>query len=116
MSGPSTPELFVHWERFLRWLLLRTARFPRRMRFTLTNRIDNHALDILEAIIEARYGVERVGALRRVNLTLEKLRLLLRLAHDQRILDTQSFEAACADLDTAGRMTGGWLRHAQGAS
>ena len=110
------PELFVHWEAFVRWLLPVTARFPRRVRFTLSNRIDDHALAVFEAIVEARYGIDRDSALGRANLGLEKLRLLLRLAHDLRFVDTGAFTRACEQIDTAGRMAGGWLKYERGRS
>jgi len=109
---PDVPALFVHWEAFVGWLMDRTTGFPKRIRFTLTGRIDNLALDVHEGIVEARYTRERQPILRRINLDLEKLRLLLRLAHDRRFLDHRSFSHACAEIETAGRMVGGWLRQA----
>lgn len=108
--GPEVPVLFIHWEKFLGWLLDHTEKFPKRLRFTLTNRIDNLGLDIFEAIVEARFTRQRIPILERINLALEKLRLLLRLARDRRILDLGSFEYACREIDVAGRMVGGWLR------
>lgn len=112
-SLPETdaPELFVHWEAFTGWLLSHTEQFPKRLRFTLTNRIDNLALDVYEGIVEVRYQRDRVRQLERLNLDLEKLRLLLRLAHRRQVIDTRSFRYACEAIDTAGRMVGGWLRH-----
>lgn len=104
------PVLFVHWEAFVGWLLDHTEKFPRRLRFTLTNRIDNLTLDIFEAIVEARYSRQRIPILERINLALEKLRLLLRLARDRQVLPRRSFEHACKEIEVAGRMVGGWLR------
>ncbi len=110
------PVLFVHWERFLAWLLDRTARFPRRLRFTLTNRIDNLALDVFEGLVAARYERQRIPILAKINLDIEKLRLLLRIARDRGFLDRRSFENASKEIDTAGRMVGGWLKHQRGKS
>ncbi len=110
MSQPDVPTLFVHWETFLGWLLDHTEKFPRRLRFTLTSRIDNLALDIYTRIAEARYRRDRIALLERVNMDLELMRLLLRLARDRRVLDPRSFAYACKAIDTAGRMVGGWLR------
>ena len=104
------PTLFVHWEKFLGWLLDHTERFPRRLRFTLTNRIDNLVLDIYEGLVVARYTRHRIPILERINLDLEKLRLLLRLARDRGFLNRRSFEHGCKEIETAGRMVGGWLR------
>lgn len=108
---PDVPTVFVHWERFLAWLLDHTEKFPKRLRFTLTNRIDNLALDVFEQLVQARYSRERQAVLERINLELETLRLLLRMAHDRQVLDTRAFAHACEEIDAAGRMVGGWLRH-----
>lgn len=108
--APEPPAVFAVWERFTGWLLERTEKFPKRVAFTFRTRIDNLALDVFERLIEARYARERAVLLQRINLDLEKLRLLLRLARDQRVLDPKAFGHACAEIDTAGRMVGGWLR------
>ncbi len=58
MSMPD-PPLFVLWYDFLNWLLQKTEKMPKNIRFTLTSRIDNLALDIIEGIIEARYSRQK---------------------------------------------------------
>lgn len=107
---PEVPALFAHWEQFVGWLLDRTAKFPKNLRHTLTGRIDNLALDVFERLVEARYTRARLPLLARVNLDLEKLRLLLRLAHDRRVLDTHAFEHAMVAIESAGRQVGGWSK------
>ncbi len=105
--------LFVLWERTLGDLLDRTAKFPKAVRFSFTSRVDNHALDILEAIVEARFatGRRRATLLREADVRLSKLRILLRLCRDRRYLDRKGFEHVARNLDEAGRMIGGWRRH-----
>jgi hypothetical protein len=105
--------LFVHWEKFLLWLLPKTGKFPRSVRFTLQQRIDNHALDVLEGILAARYRRDRSGYLERVSLGIDKLQVLMRIAHALGHLDHRGYEYAAKQLDEAGRMAGGWLRHAE---
>lgn len=100
------PVVFARWERFVAWLLDRTEKFPRRVAFTFRTRIDNLALDVFERLVEARYQRDREPTLRQVNLDIEKLRLLLRLSHDQRILDDKAFAHACGELAVVGRMIG----------
>jgi len=112
MVEPVLPAV-VHWERTLHDLLGRTQKFPKRVRFTFSNRIDNLALDVYEALIEARYSKDKVSILRRVNLDIEKLRLLLRLCHDERYLDRRGLEHVASSLDQAGRMIGGWIKERQ---
>jgi hypothetical protein len=105
--------LFLHWEKFLLWLLPKTGKFPRSVRFTLQQRIDNEALGVLEAILAARYRRDRTGFLRDVSLGIDKLRVLLRIAHELGHLDHRGYEYAAFHLDEAGRMAGGWIKHAE---
>jgi hypothetical protein len=91
-------------------VLVRTRKFPKSVRFTFSNRIDNLALDVYESLIEAKYSRDKVAILRRANLDIEKLRLLLRLCHDERLLDRRGFEHVAGALDEAGRMVGGWIK------
>jgi four helix bundle protein len=102
--------LFVHWEKTLGDILSRTEQFPKRVRFTLSSRIDNLALDILEKIIEARYAKDKSSALAQASLSLEKLRIFLRICHEERHLDHRGFEHVARNIDEAGRMLGGWIR------
>ncbi len=67
MTRPKREELpiFSAWMQFLEWLLPTTEKFPKRARFTLANRIDNLALDVIEDLVEARYTrdkLERLGS------------------------------------------------------
>jgi len=50
--------LEAHYQ-FLVWLLPTVEKFPRSHKFTLGNRIETTALDVLEALIEATYFKER---------------------------------------------------------
>ncbi|MCB9473378.1 MAG: diversity-generating retroelement protein Avd [Candidatus Delongbacteria bacterium] len=104
--------LFEHWNRLLDWLLDRLERFPKDARFTLAQRMANLALDALEAVIEATYTKNRLPILQRLNLILEKLPVLVRLAHHRRYLSDAQYEFAARELLKAGRMAGGWLKHA----
>lgn len=105
--------LFLHWEKFLLWLLPKTGKFPRSVRFTFQQRIDNAALEVLEGILAARYCRDRSGFLREVSLGIDKLQVLLRLAHELGHLDHRGYEHAARQLDEAGRMTGGWIKQAE---
>lgn len=112
---PDPPVVYTRFESFLRWLLQRTEKFPRRAAHTLRQRIDTLALDVFERLIEARYTRDRAPILRQINLDLEKLRLLLRLAHEQAVLDPRAFRHACTELWEVGRMVGGWQRSSEAA-
>jgi hypothetical protein len=66
--------------RFLMWLAPTLEKFPRSHKFTIGDRIEVLALDVLEALIEATYSRDRSQQLRCANLGIEKLSFLLRLA------------------------------------
>jgi 23S rRNA-intervening sequence protein len=96
--------------RFLVWLAPTLEKFPRSYKFTVGDRIEAVALDVLEALIEATYTRERAQHLRRANLGIEKLRFLLRLAADLKLLDQRRYEHAARTLDETGRLIGGWMK------
>lgn len=106
------PVLFTHWEQFVGELLDRTARFPKAVRFTFASRIDSFALDVLEAIVEARYarGAAKQDALRRADIGMAKLRTFVRLAHARQYLDHRGYEHLSRGVDEGGRMLGGWRK------
>ncbi len=107
--------VFAAWVRFLDWLLDATEKFPKRVRFTISGRVDALALDVLEDLVEARYTRPKAAVLRRANVRLEKLRVLLRLSHGRRYLPQGAYEHAARELDAVGRMLGGWLKQQEAA-
>jgi hypothetical protein len=115
MSAPDQddPPIFTAWMQFLEWLLPTTEKFPKRVRFTFADRINNLALDIAEDLVEARYTRDKQSILRRINLRLEKLRVLLRLCHRLQYLPHAGYEHAAKSVNGVGRMLGGWIRDQQ---
>ncbi len=101
--------LEAHYQ-FLLWLLPTVEKFPRSHKFTIGDRIESIALSVLEALIEATYTRDRAEALRRGNLGIEKLRFLIELAADLRLLDRKRYEHAARALDETGRLIGGWTK------
>ena len=102
--------LFMHWYKTLDWILSAAERFPRNARFSLASRLADEALDTMECIVEAIYTKNRADILDRINLCLEKQRVLFRIAHDRRYLSISQYEHVAKALDEAGRMVGGWKK------
>ena len=96
--------------RFILWLIPTLVHFPRSQRFLLGDRIQATATDVLERLVEATYTRRRAGHLAAANLGLEKLRFLLRLAHDLRFLDHRRYEHAARSIDDTGRRIGAWRK------
>jgi 23S rRNA-intervening sequence protein len=99
----------AHYQ-FLTWLMPTLEKFPRSHKFTIGDRIESIALEVLEALVDATYTRDRGQHLRRANLGIEKLRFLLRLAADLRLLDRRRYEHAARALDETGRLIGGWMK------
>lgn len=102
--------LFTHWYATLSWILTTVERFPRSARFSLASHLANLALDTMEGIVEAIYTKNRRTLLDQVNRSLEKQRVLFRIAHDRRYLSTNQHTYIVKALDETGRMVGGWRK------
>ncbi|MGY6215747.1 diversity-generating retroelement protein Avd [Methylolobus aquaticus] len=109
-TGPALESFY----RFLLWLNPTIEKFPRSQKFLLGDRLQSAALDTLDGLIEATYTRDCSRSLARVNLNLEKLRVLFRLALDLRHLDERRYEFAVRALDETGRLVGGWLKKSHG--
>ena len=92
------------------WLLGRVEKFPRSQKFTLGDRIVNLALDMLELLIEATYTRDRLPLLRKANVQLEKLRFLIRLCHDFKLLSAKQYAYISNEINEVGKLIGGWIR------
>ncbi len=110
MARPDELPIFTRWVQFLEWLLPATEKFPKRARFTFADRINSLALDIVEDLVEARYSRDKQPLLGRINLRLERLRILLRLSHRMKYLPHPGYEHAARELNEVGRMLGGWMK------
>ena len=76
-------------------------------------------LDVLEALVEARYtrGKAKARALAGADAHLARLRVLLRLAHTRQHLDHRAYAHVSLALDECGRMLGGWrAQHTSGVA
>lgn len=115
-SGSGGLVLFERWMETTRWLMERTQRFPKSVRHTLSHRIETVTLGILEDLTTATYRKPRTKALRRADERLNRLRVLLRLAHELGHLSHGHYEEAAARMGEAGRMLGGWRKREEGPS
>jgi hypothetical protein len=117
-SRQNGPAIEAHF-RFFLWLGPTVENFPRDQKFILGDRMQNTALDVLEALIEATYTRERRVHLARANLGLEKLRFFFRAAVEMQCVDKRRYEFAARSLDETGRLIGGWAKadaaHAEAA-
>ena len=109
------PPIYTKYYDFLGWILDRTAKFPKNMRFGIVQKIDGIALRLLEMFVTAIYRFDRHVLYREVNLELEKLRIFLRLSHDRALLSDDQLRYAIGEIDEIGRMWHGWAAKQKGA-
>lgn len=102
--------VFIRWKKFMGWFFDATEKFPRRIRPTLTIRMENLTLDVLERIVEAAYSRNKTGILRQANLDVEKLRVLFAICHQRKHLSNRAYEHAVKELYETGKMLGGWAK------
>ena len=105
-TGPALEAMY----QLVKWLVPTVERFPRRQKFLLGDRIQNASLNGLERLVEATFTRHRGGLLNQVNVDLDKLRLLLRLARELGHLDARRYEHGARRLDEVGRLVGGWRK------
>lgn len=98
---------------FILWVLPHVEKFPRSHRFTLGDRLELTALEVLELLIEAAYTQEKNALLTSANVQIEKLRFLVRLAKDLHVLSLGAYEQAARMLYEVGSLLGGWLKQQQ---
>lgn len=105
--------LFIHWSKTLDWIMDRCEGMPKHTRFTFSSRLISISLEVLEKIIEAIYQKERGSILRYINLLLEKIRVFFRICFQRTYISGRQYRYISEEVDTAGKMVGGWLRDNQ---
>ena len=104
-----TPVVEKHYKLIL-WMLPKIANFPKDQRFLLADRIERILLDILEMLIEAVYSKNRREILIKINLKLDVLRFMMRIAKDMKYINVRAYDFFCQSALEIGKMVGGWMR------
>ena len=96
------------------WLFQKIIKFPQKQRFVVGQQIEISALTCLRYIIEANNagaGPVALEKLTALNVELEMLRSLLRVAFEVGFMSGKSLGFITSQIDEVGRMRGGWARH-----
>ncbi|MDZ4741572.1 MAG: diversity-generating retroelement protein Avd [Alphaproteobacteria bacterium] len=105
-GGPSLEAAY----QLVLWLTQAIEKHPRGFKFTLGDKTQVAALEVLENLITATFARDRMHNLSSANLGLERLRFLIRLANDLQVLDHRRYEHASRLIDDSGRLVGGWIK------
>ena len=76
----------------------------------LGQQIQNCLLDIAKLIVQANKQRAKLPTLTQIDIELEKLRLLIRLAKDLRLLAVKQYGLIAERVDEIGRLLGGWIK------
>lgn len=85
---------------------------PKMERYTLWQRSENTAIDVLEALLRTGYlpQEKRPDHLIQVSAQVDILRVFLRLSFDIKAINQKKYIALQEALDEIGRMLGGWMK------
>ena len=102
--------IFIKAYDFTLWLMNHTGKFPKSSRFSVSVRLENTLLDILEDILSANRRRNKEYYLIKIDESLERMRILIRLSKDMRFLDIKSYGFAVKQMAEIGRLLGGWIK------
>lgn len=95
---------------FLLYAVPQVAKFPRHQRYLLGERIENSSFLVLELLIAANFKKNRMQELESANIEIQKIRFLLRLCKDLKLISLQKYETMVKILVEVGKQIGGWSR------
>lgn len=87
-------------------------KIPKAQRYTLWQRCENVSLLLLERLMATSHlqGMARIQVLHEISNHIDLLKVLIRLAHETRMLTSEQYLSVEAHLQEAGKMVGGWLK------
>jgi hypothetical protein len=94
------------------WVIPKVEKFPRSHWFTVGERLVSSSLELLLQLVDASYQIRPIDSLTSAVRELNRIRYLVRLAKDMRMISLDAYEFAAKGVDEMGRMTGGWLKQA----
>ena len=92
------------------WVLPKVERFPKSYRFSVGQNLVQHSLDLLTNLVDATYETRNAEPLAHAVRNINRVRFLVRLSKDLKLLTPDSYEFASKGLDEIGRMAGGWRK------
>ena len=96
---------------FLLYLIPELSKFPRDQKFVLGDRMETLALDILDDLITAYYSsTNKRSVLNSTNIKLERLRYLVRLSHDLKLISNKKYGIISGHINKIGGTLGNWIK------
>ena len=86
------------------------SHFPREYKYTIGQKIQNEAMDLIILIYKINSSSNKVPLLKEMQERIQLVYLLLRIAHDMKMLSTEKFAGIVEMVDGVATQTKGWLR------
>ncbi len=106
----NTPKAIQDCHALLHWIIPQLDKFPRQRRYTLGERIEVELLNVMEALLEARFNRNKGAILARANLKLDLARHLWRLSYPLANVQSKSFEHGARLMVILGQQIGAWRK------
>ena len=95
------------------WIIPKVEKSPRSYRFTIGENLVRASIDLMNHLVDASYTKRNAGPLASAVRTVNRIRILVRLSKDLKLMNVSGYEHASLGLDEIGRMTGGWWKSTQ---
>ena len=95
------------------WIIPKVEKFPKSYRFSIGQSLVSASIELLMNLVDATYQVRNSGSLGAAVREVNRIRYLMRLAKDLRVVNIAGHEFSSKALDEVGRMAGGWLKSAR---
>lgn len=92
------------------WIVPKVEKFPKSHRFQLGQMLVTASLELLMHLVDATYQIRNAGSLAEAVREVNRIRYLMRLAKDLKVINLEAHEFAAKALDEMGRIRGGWLK------
>jgi len=87
-------------------------KFPKHEKFVMCTHIKSCVLDMTRLVIQANKSRNKRPILYDIDVKIEELKFLLRLAHYRKYLAHKSYEHSSKLVVEIGRLLGGWIKSA----
>jgi len=92
------------------WIIPKVEKFPKPYRFSIGQTLVASSIELLMHLVDATYQSRNAGSLGAAVREVNRIRYLMRLAKDLRVINLAAHEFASKAMDEVGRMVGGWLK------
>ena len=90
------------------WIVPKVEKFPKSYRFSIGQSLVTASIELLMNLVDATYQARNAGSLGAAAREVNRIRYLMRLAKDLRVINLDGHEFASKAIDEVGRMTGGF--------